>query len=188
MNANAFNALLDTLRKLNIEHTVVGSVASSAHGIERSTVDTDLLARIKVFHANRLSADLGNDWYADPDQMRAAIESQRSFNLIHIPSGEKFDIFPAFEEFHASELSRAIEYVLPLADGPVRARVSSAEDVLLAKLRWYQAGGEVSDRQWNDITGILCINTGLDMEYVNGWAGRLGVSHLLAKAIADSQT
>jgi hypothetical protein len=187
MNANAFNTLLNPLRKLNIEHSVVGSVASSAHGIERSTVDTDLLARMAPSQATALAADLGKEWYADPDQIRSSIQAQRSFNVIHIPSGEKFAIFPAHDEFHTSELARATEYLLPLPDGPVRACVSTAEDVLLAKLRWYQAGGEVSDRQWSDIVGILAMNPKLDLEYVNLWANRLGVTRLLSRAIVDSQ-
>jgi hypothetical protein len=187
MNANAFNTLLDAFRTLRVEYTVVGSVASSAHGIERSTVDTDLLARITTFHVKRLADSLGKEWYADHDQMRSAIEAQRSFNLIHIPSGEKFDIFPVCDEFHLTELSRATEYTLSLIDGTVQARVSTAEDVLIAKLRWYAAGGEVSERQWSDITGILAINPSLDFDYLDSWAARLGVSHLLARAIADSQ-
>jgi hypothetical protein len=187
MNAHALNTLLDILRKLDIEHSVVGSVASSAHGIERSTVDPDLLARLATDHANRLAVELGDEWYADSDQIRHSIESHRSFNVIHIPSGEKFDIFPAYQMFHSSELARATEYLLTLPDGPVRARISTAEDVLLAKLSWFKDGGEVSERQWTDITGILSMNASLDMDYVNQWAGRLGVTDLLARAIQDSR-
>lgn len=33
--------------------------------------------------------------------------------------------------------------------------VATAEDTILSKLAWYRLGGEVSDRQWNDILGIL---------------------------------
>ena len=63
--------------------------------------------------------------------------------------------------------------------------VTTAEDILLAKLRWYRDGGEVSERQWNDIGSVIAINPNLDWEYVNLWAARLGVTSLLERARAE---
>ncbi|MCE7873310.1 hypothetical protein DYH09_23445 [bacterium CPR1] len=55
--------------------------------------------------------------------------------------------------------------------------------MLLAKLRWYRMGGEVSDRQWRDILGILLVQAeSLDPAYLEHWAERLGVLDLLEKA------
>jgi hypothetical protein len=65
--------------------------------------------------------------------------------------------------------------------------VTTAEDILLAKLRWYADGGQVSDRQWSDIGGILIQNPDLDWDYVNSWAARLDVTDLLEKARIDAQ-
>ena len=98
----------------------------------------------------------------------------------------KFDLFPASTDFHDSELQRATVEQLPLA-GSVPCVVASAEDCLISKLQWYREGGEVSDRQWNDIGGILVQNPDLDWEYVNGWAARLGVADLLAKARVEAE-
>jgi hypothetical protein len=56
----------------------------------------------------------------------------------------------------------------------------------LAKLRWYADGGEVSDRQWNDIIGLITTNPDLDAEYVMQWASQLGVTRLLERAHADA--
>lgn len=134
-----------------------------------------------------LARILGKDWYADVDQMRSAIQARRAFNVIHMPTGEKFDVFPAVDDFADQQLERTSELVLGLPDGEVRAPVVSAEDILLAKLRWYADGGEVSDRQWSDITGLLAANSGLDFDYLNVWAIRLRVSKLLARAIEQSK-
>jgi hypothetical protein len=98
----------------------------------------------------------------------------------------KFDVFPALTEFHDSELERAMPTPLRI-EGAKPCPVATPEDSLLSKLQWYRQGGEASDRQWNDLGGILVQNPNLDWDYVNSWAARLGVTSLLEKARADSQ-
>ena len=67
------------------------------------------------------------------------------------------------------------------------AMVAKAEDTLLSKLEWYRLGGEVSERQWRDVLGILKIQTGnLDMDYLRKWAKELKVSDLLKRAITET--
>jgi hypothetical protein len=117
--------------------------------------------------------------------IRRAIQAHRSFNVIHIRSAQKVDIFPATEEFHEAQLERAT--VIPLGAGGIPCPVASAEDILLAKLRWYRMGGEVSERQWGDIAGILAVAPGLDAAYLRKWAARLGVEDLLDKAVAEAK-
>ncbi len=143
MNAAAFSTLIAAFNELNIRYSVVGSVASSAHGIVRGTLDTDLLALIVPLQAARLASALGRE--------------------------------------------RAVVVSFPFPEGAVEARVSTAEYILLAKLRRYALGGQVSERQWGDITGILAINRSLDFDYMKLWAGRLGVSPLLERAVADAK-
>jgi len=63
--------------------------------------------------------------------------------------------------------------------------VASAEDTVLAKLMWYRDGGEVSDMQWRDLTGVLATNRNLDIDYLRPWAARLRVADLLDKAPAE---
>jgi hypothetical protein len=186
MNANAFKSVLLALRSLDVRYSVVGSVASSARGSFRATIDTDVVAEISPAQAAALPGILGPEWYADADQARASILAGRSFNVIHIRTGEKFDIFPACSDFHASELDRATDVVFHLPDGEVQAAVSSAEDILLAKLRWYADGGAVSEKQWNDIGGVIATNPNLDLSYLETWAARLSVTDLLARALAEA--
>jgi hypothetical protein len=74
-----------------------------------------------------------------------------------------------------------------LREGASPCRVTTAEDILLAKLCWYRDGGQVSDRQWRDIVGVVTTCTSLDSAYLQQWAARLGVTDLLKKAQADAQ-
>jgi hypothetical protein len=103
---------------------------------------------------------------ADPQAIGDAIQAGRPFNIIHIQA----------------ELSRATPVTFEVAGQAVRCLVATAEDILLAKLQWYRAGGEVSQRQWSDVLGLLAVNRALDRDYLSMWAQRLGVQDLLARA------
>jgi hypothetical protein len=183
----ALSQLTPVLEALGIRYAVVGSLASSAQGMYRATADGDLLVALAPGQATRLINALGRVWYGDADMAERSIRNRRSFNLIHIPTAQKIDIFPATSDFHATQMERAaVIPVFPNANA-MRFSVASPEDVLLGKLEWYRAGGEVSDRQWNDITGILATNPALDFAYTRTWAARLCVEDLLDRAIADVQ-
>jgi hypothetical protein len=184
--AGTISALASVLDRLGIAYVIGGSVASSARGVVRATFDIDIVAAIARPQAERFASALGPEWYADPDQMRAAIAAKRAFNVIHIPLGNKVDIFPATEDFHLCQLERATRVSLPFAEESAKYPVATAEDILLAKLQWYRDGGEVSERQWTDILGILAVNPDLDFAYVRPWAARLGVERLLARALEDA--
>jgi len=183
--AAALSILTATLDRLKLPYAIGGSLASSSRGVWRATNDVDIVAALPEALASQVSATLGSDWYADANAMRDAIRAGRAFNVIHIPTSYKFDLFPATNEFHAIQLQRASRIAVTLPGGTVDCSVTTAEDILLAKLRWYADGGEVSERQWRDIIGILAANRALDFEYINLWAARLGVSRLLTKALLD---
>ena len=63
-----------------------------------------------------------------------------------------------------------------------------AEDVVLLKLEWFRAEGEVSDRQWSDIVGVIRVaGAGLDRDDLRRWAADLGVTDLLDRAASEAQ-
>ncbi len=80
-------------------------------------------------------------------------------------------------------MSRARTEEIDTPDGRAAVRFASPEDILLHKLAWYQLGGQVSDRQWGDILGVIRVQAdSLDVAYLRSWAPVLGVSDLLARA------
>jgi len=172
------------LGRVGIRYAVGGSVASSARGVWRSTLDIDLIAAIRPDQAESLAAALGQEWYADPEMIRDAIQAGRSFNVIQKRLAYKVDIFPAIEEFHLAQLDRAT--IVPLTSEQISCAVTTTEDILLAKLRWYRDGGGVSERQWNDIVGLIAANASFDTDYLHLWAARLGVNGLLDEARAKA--
>lgn len=144
------------------------------------------MVRIGVIQAERLATALGKEWYAEPDQIRQAIQAGRSFNVIHMPSGWKIDLFPAQTAFHDSEMQRATLEPVMLDGESVVCPISTPEDIVVAKLRWYRDGGHVSDHQWSDIGGVIATNPNLDLDYLRLWAGRLRVTDLLDKALTEN--
>jgi hypothetical protein len=117
--------------------------------------------------------------------MRDALESGRSFNLIHFASSYKFDIFPLLSDvFQQSQFSRRELREIVLGGVKLTVPVATAEDTLLMKLVWYRAGGEVSERQWNDVRGIAAVQRQrLDREYLRQWAAYLNVADLADAAL-----
>jgi len=176
-----------TLEQIGISYAVGGSLASSLHGVMRSTLDVDIVADMRLEHIPLLVAALSKEFYADDEMMRDAIEHHSSFNLIHYETAFKVDIFiRKLRDFDTMQLERRRTSVIA-TDPEQSVYVTSPEDTILAKLEWYRMGGEVSDRQWRDVLGVLKTRANeLDLVYLRKWAGELNVSDLLERALRES--
>jgi hypothetical protein len=180
----AFQELMAVFDRLEIPFLIGGSVASGTHGLPRQTNDIDILADIKIESIPELVETLSPSFYIAEESVLNALRSGRPFNVIHLASSWKFDIFVAGDDpFAKSEIVRR-----KMADTTITGLeniefpVATAEDTILAKLVWFRKGGEVSDRQWHDLLGIVRIQAGrLDIEYLKRWASVLGVADLLAR-------
>jgi hypothetical protein len=176
--------VIEALDSLGVGYYVGGSVASSIHGVPRASIDADLIAELGAEHVAPLAARLSALFYLDEGRMRDAVERRLSFNVIHLASMFKVDVFVSKgRPFDVEASGRArLEALGESPDAP-KARVASPEDTLLAKLEWYRRGGESSERQWSDILGLLRVRTGrLDLAYLADWARALGVADLLERA------
>jgi hypothetical protein len=186
---DAFQVLLDALNGSGIRHMVGGSIASSAHGVLRSTNDVDIVADIREEHIPRFAAQIAATFYADKESMIEALQHGRCFNVIHFATGSKFDIFPAAgNSFIETQIQRSKPQQILLGEGvSIHCPMATAEDILLAKLAWYRAGGEQSERQWNDVRGIRSVQGPLlDMTYMRKWAGHLKVDDLLERLFSEA--
>ena len=172
---------------LGIPHFLCGSMASSIHGVYRATADADFVAAVRPHHAVPLTDLLKSAFYADASAIRTAAEQGRSFNVIHLETMLKVDVFALRPEpFHMTQMRRRILQPIGPQDAPA-LYVASAEDTILAKLQWYREGGEVSDRQWRDVLGVLKVQGNLlDRSYLRDWARDLGLTDLLLRALDDA--
>ncbi len=180
-------AVTTVFEKLGIAYAVGGSISSSLHGVMRSTIDIDIIADMHPEHIEQFVAALSRDFYADDEMIRGAIEQRSSFNLIHYDTAYKVDVFiPKQRKFDLSQLERREN--APISNDPERSvYLTSPEDVILSKLEWYRMGGEISDRQWLDVLGVLKTKSGqLDIEYLRRMAAELKVLDLLERALIDA--
>jgi hypothetical protein len=150
-------------------------------------MDVDIVADLRMEHIQPLVAALSPEFYADDEMMRDVIEHHSSFNLIHYETAFKVDVFiPKPRAFDRMQLERRAASVIT-TDPEHSLYVTSPEDVILSKLEWYRMGGEVSDRQWRDILGVLKTKAGgIDLDYLRRWAKELKVEDLLERALTES--
>ena len=180
--------VIDAFEQLNIPYLVGGSLASALHGSARSTLDADVVVDLKTEQVQPLVKLLGKDFYIDGAMILDAIRYQNSFNVLHLATMFKVDVFISkHRRFDKMQFLRRQLQVI--ANEPERkVYVTSAEDIILAKLEWYRLGGEISDRQWRDILGVLKVQVGrLDLEYLSEWAAELKVTDLLQRALKESE-
>lgn len=173
------------LDRLQVPYAVGGSWASSLLGKPRLTHDVDMTVEPFPCKETAFCASFSDDYYVSLPMIQDAIRRRSSFNIIHWPSGFKVDLFVRKDRpFDASVLSR--RRLHPLSEGRSLTLVSP-EDVILLKLEWYRMGGCTSERQLEDVRGVLQIQAGkLDQAYLDRWAADLGVSDLLQRARQES--
>lgn len=168
-----FRALVRALDAAGIPYMVAGSVASTAHGMPRSTQDLDLVIDPPAEGAlEALLADLGGDFYYDPASARQAYSQRGMFNLVDRSSGWKADlIIRKLRPFSGEEFRRRQRVEL----FGVTTFIATAEDVIISKLDWSrQAGG--SERQRRDVAGIVATAANLDRSYIARWVKEMGLA------------
>jgi hypothetical protein len=89
--------------------------------------------------------------------------------------------------FEQSQLQRCVRHII--ATHPeAEANVAAPEDIILAKLEWFQMGNFASSHQWPDVQAMLFVqNEYLDWTYLRTWAATLGILNLLERARAGER-
>ncbi|HLO35051.1 MAG TPA: hypothetical protein VK194_03175 [Candidatus Deferrimicrobium sp.] len=174
--------VIGLLDRSGIPFMVTGSLASSYHGEPRATRDADIVIDPSTDAIERLvDGLLAAGFYVDRDVARGAVRARSQFNAIG-PDSTKVDFLIRRDRpFSVEEFARRRPADLLGTPG----FVATAEDVILSKLEWAQASG--SDRQLDDVAGILAIATGLDLDYIDRWARVLGVERAWS-AVRDDRT
>ncbi len=149
------------------------------------TQDVDLVADLREEHIGALVDALQDEFYVDAEMIRDAIQRRTPFNVIHLEEAFKIDVFLVLRAPWAQlQMARRRPISINPDDPSETLYFSSPEDIILHKLDWYRQGGGVSDRQWNDVLGVLKVQAaGLEAEYLRHWASELALTDLLDRAV-----
>jgi len=131
-----------------------GAIAAILYGEPRLTNDIDLVVKLEAADiAGLRKAFSSSDFYVPPTEvMQTEVKRQQGghFNLIHVPSALKADIYPlgtdplnhwAIAKRHSVEVSGRTIWVAPI------------EYVIIRKLEYFKAGGQ--DKHLNDLNAML---------------------------------
>ena len=184
----AIKPVVDAFNKLSITYYIGGSIASSIYGTARATLDVDIIADITLDQVSTLVRSLIQEYYIDEQVIMEAISKSASFNLIHLETMIKIDVFiKKKDDYNELSFERKRRDTLVDDDEESDFYFASPEDIILNKLQWYKAGDQVSERQWLDIIGVMKVqNNSLNTAYLKQWAEILGLFSLLKEAFADA--
>jgi hypothetical protein len=162
----------ERLEAAHIPFMLTGSFAMAYYGQPRMTRDLDLVVSLGEEDVHGIVAAFSPDFYIDADDTRAAILTQRQFNLMHNATGIKVDLIVLKSaEYRKVEFARRQLVVI----GGVKTWIVSREDLILSKLVWTR--DTKSELQRRDVKNLL--DETMDREYLSHWADRLGVTDIL---------
>jgi hypothetical protein len=173
--------VIKALEECGINYLIGGSLGSSIHGIPRATLDADLVTDMNNHHVDRLVEKLKDEFMIDADMIYDAIKRRGCFNIIHLKTMFKVDIFILKNNpYEITEFTRRKPELL--SDPDTFVNVATPEDIVLNKLLWYQDGGGVSERQWEDAKGVVKVQgETLDYQYLEYWAEIMGIKELMSR-------
>ena len=171
--AELLRHVIEVLEAQELDYMLVGSFASATYGEPRMTHDIDIVLRLTMDAVDRLcNAFPSPEFYVSTSAAQEAVRMRGQFNVIHPASGNKIDFMMARDDaWGRSQLARRRRQPI-LADR--ETFVASPEDVILAKLWYYQEGG--SEKHLRDIASMLRVSGDeIDRAYIKHWAAQLGL-------------
>jgi len=125
--------VIKALDECGINYLIGGSLGSSIHGIPRATLDADLVADINSSQIECLVDKLKTEFMIDPDMIDDAVKRRSCFNVIHLKTMFKVDIFIVKNTpYDMTEFNRRKPELL--AEPDILVNVATPEDIIINKL------------------------------------------------------
>lgn len=162
------------LNALGVPWMAVGSIASSAYGERRTTLDLDVVAVVRQYQVALFPEVFPEaDFYCPPDEVidaEVARSGHGHFNLIHHHSVYKADVYLTtgsdFERW-AFANRRAVKA------GETPVWLAPPEYIIIHKLEFFREGG--SEKHLRDIRGMLAV-TEVDRALIESEVERRGLT------------
>jgi len=152
-----------------ISYMLVGGVAMSFYNRFRFTADIDCVLQIYP-HGIEKIVNYFPEWKGFLESFQDSAKQGILFNITDFETGVKYD-FMLYQDseydWTAFERRRKVEFM------DIECYISSPEDLVISKLRWYELSK--SAKQLEDIKFLLK-ETSLNYQYLESWAQRLNLN------------
>ena len=179
-------SMVEVFSEQGIAYALSGSLANSLYGMQRATVQFDLVAALSQQHEPLITKQLASQYCFCEDDVKIAFEQRTSFALLHIESLLKVVVSLTRPPLLPKEaIGRA--RLLSLADGLPLIPVLSPEDIAILQLQQFKSSGERADDIWYDLIGLLKVQgPDLNLSLLESLATALDVTSLLRRAVVDA--
>lgn len=171
--------VVNRLEKAGIPYMITGGFALNFWGHPRTTHDIDIVIEAKKEDKEKIINLFKDDFYVSKEAVEDAIEHQFTFNILHLKSGAKVDVWLVKKDpFRILEFKRKLKKKFFNKE----FFIISPEDLILSKLLWYKEGE--SSRQLEDIKSILQTSK-INLNYIKSWAEKQSTIEILNKVIKE---
>jgi len=168
-------AVMDALNAAGVPYMLVGSFASNFYGIPRATQDADFLVQLEGKDLSRICTALGPQFRFDPQSSCELVTGTTRYVLELVHSPFRLEFFLLGNDLHDQQRFRRRKAVRILGQ---QTFVSTAEDMVITKLRWLHHAGRAKDL--DDVRNVIALQgPRMDWDYVNLWCGRQQTRELL---------
>jgi hypothetical protein len=179
--ADFMRLVLDALEAASVEYMIGGAVAVWAWGEARTTRDFDLVVNLPPERVQRLSQELEKRAMLVPADiiLDLFLETRADLpvNAIHLDTGYKAELFLLRPGDTYRETAFARRRLVDLGPPLGKVYVHAPEDLILNKLHYF--GLSYQPKHMRDIVSIiLALGDELDLDYIESWAARLGLTAL----------
>lgn len=182
MSDEALLHVLDALNSLKTRYVVSGSLASNLYGIARLTLDADLIVEIDSAELSELARRLPPRIHLDPQMAFETVTGTCRYVVTNQDTRFKVELFLLSDDpFDQERFRRRVPIVLQGKE----AFVTSAEDVVIQKVRWLKRQNRTKDH--DDLIGVLSVSgEKLDWPYLERWCREHGTWELLNEVRAKA--
>jgi hypothetical protein len=184
LNANeVVLSVVAALDHFHIPYMLVGSYSSNFYGVARATQDADLVAQLEGSRVSEIASRLGAEFQLDPQLSFEAITSTTRYNIIHLPSSFRIELFLLSDDPHdRRRFARRVQATI----AGHSVFVPTVEDVIITKLRWSKGGNRTKDVE--DVENILLVQAGrLDVPYIRHWTDQHSTRDLFERLLAAAE-
>jgi hypothetical protein len=179
-----FLDILQTLGAIGAPYMIIGAFAATVYGITRTTYDIDIVVELSEEHIAALAAAYPPPrYYADPEQMREAIDLGIMFNIVDTGRGEKADLVPlTMASRYRQAFHRRVRQMVEIPNVEIsEVWCARPEDVIVGKLMAWAEGRsrkhetDIYEMMVHHYLGIdLTLSADFDGPYVDAQARVLG--------------